>query len=167
MRLVSEFSGPSLSCPIGLSRSNPSAIPEGVLAQWTLELSGSWSSISVSFHYLCSSPPNPLFWPHPGLAIAQSSPPSDILKPEVSGTTPYLSSSLLSAHSLTSSCSPKPGHLPLLPVFHLPPGVICFPVKPIWLWPLSASNKSHAARLSTSKPTRGPGQPKVCFGPTS
>lgn len=71
-----EFSGPSLSCPIGLSRTNPSAIPEGVLAQWTLELSGSWSSISVSFHYLCSSPPNPLFWLRPGLAIAQSSPPS-------------------------------------------------------------------------------------------
>ena len=72
MRLVSEFSGPSLSCPIGLSRTNPSAIPEGVLAQRTLELSGSWSSISVSFHYLCSSPPNPLFWPHPGEILKPS-----------------------------------------------------------------------------------------------
>lgn len=56
---------------------------------------------------------------------------SDILKAEISGTTPYLSSAFLSAHALTSSCSAKPGLLPLRPVCHLPPGVICFPVKPI------------------------------------
>ena len=76
---------------------------------------------------------------------------SDILKPEVSGTTPYLSSSLLSAHSLTSSCSPKPGHLPLLPVFHLPPGVICFPVKPICYGHCLPATK--AALLVFSLPT--------------
>ena len=73
------------------------------------------------------------------------------LKPGVSGVTPYRPSSPL-CRARTSSCSPKPGRLPF-PICHLPPGVICVPVKPIRLWPRSASNESISACLSTSSPT--------------